>query len=142
MLTKNWNGCGRKLLAGIALLSLTLAAPSALADKKKKGAEAPKAHAPIDYSNIVWPNPPAIARIKYTTWYAAEKISQVEAGNDTKKAKWMDRLAGTQPETEKKMLFQLGEPYGWRWIRRGMCIPPIRRWAQSLSSILRPAMWS
>jgi sugar lactone lactonase YvrE len=114
MLTTNWNGCGRKLLAGIALLSLALAAPSALlADKKKKGTEATKAHAPIDYSNIVWPNPPAIARIKYTTWYAAEKISQVEAGNDTKKAKWMDRLAGTQAAVDNtKFLWQLGEPYG------------------------------
>jgi DNA-binding beta-propeller fold protein YncE len=95
------------------LLGLTLLAPTAFAGKKKKkGAEEPKVAAP-DYSNIVWPNPPAIARIRYQAFYAAEKISQVEAENSTKKAKWMDRLAGTQPESEgTKVLFQLGEPYG------------------------------
>ena len=103
-----------KFLALLILLSLVLAAPvSLLADKKKKNAGPPKPAPVIDYSNIVWPNPPAIARIKYTTWYAAEKISQVEAGSDTKKAKWMDRLAGTQSNTDApKFLWQLGEPYG------------------------------
>jgi DNA-binding beta-propeller fold protein YncE len=101
-------------MALLVLLSLGLASPvSVFADKKKKDAAAPKAAPVIDYSNIVWPNPPAIARIRYQTWYAAEKISQVEAGKDTKKAKWMDRLAGTQPATENtKFLWQLGEPYG------------------------------
>jgi sugar lactone lactonase YvrE len=103
-----------KFVALLVLLSVMLAAPvSLLADKKKKNADAAKPHPPIDYSNIVWPNPPAIARIKYTTWYAAEKISQVEAGSDTKKAKWMDRLAGTQSTVDTpKLLWQLGEPYG------------------------------
>jgi DNA-binding beta-propeller fold protein YncE len=103
-----------KVLALLILLSLVLAAPvSLLADKKKKNAAPLKPAPVIDYSNIVWPNPPAIARIKYTTWYAAEKISQVEAGSDTKKAKWMDRLAGTQSNTDTpKFLWQLGEPYG------------------------------
>ena len=91
-----------------------LASPvSVFAGKKKKDAGPPKTPPVIDYSNIVWPNPPAIARIKYTTWYAAERISQVEAGTDTKKSKWMDRLAGTQPATDNaKFLWQLGEPYG------------------------------
>jgi len=94
------------------LLSLVLAAPSSLfAGKKKKGADVPKTHV-IDYSNIVWPNPPAIARIRYQAFYAAQKLSQVE-GTSTKKQKWMDRLAGTQSATESnKFLFQLVEPYG------------------------------
>jgi len=93
------------------MLGLTLLAPiSAFADKKKKAE--PKKIPVIDYSNIVWPNPPAIARIRYQAFYAAEKISQVEAGNNTKKAKWMDRLAGTQPQSESRVLFQLAEPYG------------------------------
>ena len=66
----------------------------------------------IDYSNIVWPNPPAIARIRYQAFYAAQKLSQVDTPN-TKKAKWMDRLAGTQATTDGgKVLFQLAEPYG------------------------------
>jgi DNA-binding beta-propeller fold protein YncE len=100
-------------LALLVLLSLGLASPvSVFAGKKKKDAAAPKAPPVIDYSNIVWPNPPAIARIRYQTWYAAEKISQVETPK-TKKDSWMDRLAGTQPATENtKFLWQLGEPYG------------------------------
>jgi DNA-binding beta-propeller fold protein YncE len=105
---------GQRLLALLVLLSLGLASPGALfAGKKKKDAGPPKPPPVIDYSNIVWPNPPAIARIRYQTWYAAEKISQVEAGTETKKAKWMDRLAGTQPASDNtKFLWQLGEPYG------------------------------
>src|SRR3974390_2058751 len=95
------------------LLSLALLTPSSLfaGDKKKKGNEDPKKTPVVDYSNIVWPNPPAIARIRYQAFYSAEKISQVETS--TKKEKWMDRLAGTQTASEStKVLFQLGEPYG------------------------------
>jgi sugar lactone lactonase YvrE len=94
------------------LLSLVLAAPSSLlAGKKKKSADVRKTPV-IDYSNIVWPNPPAIARIRYQAFYAAQKLSQME-GTSTKKQKWMDRLAGTQSATESdKFLFQLVEPYG------------------------------
>src|ERR1035441_756512 len=95
------------------MLGLTLLAPvSAFADKKKKDA-APPTPKVIDYSNIVWPNPPAIARVRFQAWFAAEKMSQVEEGTNTKKAKWMDRLAGTQPQAESsKVLWQLAEPYG------------------------------
>jgi sugar lactone lactonase YvrE len=92
---------------------MLLAAGSAFADKKKKAAAEPQKPKVIDYSNIVWPNPPAIARIRFQSWYAAEKISQVEEGTTTKKAKWMDRLAGTQPQAESgRVLWQLSEPYG------------------------------
>ena len=94
-----------------ALLGIALLAPvSTFADKKKKNE--PKAIPVIDYSNIVWPNPPAIARIRYQAFFSAEKLSQVTAGNDTQKAKWMDRLAGTQSKDERKVLWQLAEPYG------------------------------
>jgi DNA-binding beta-propeller fold protein YncE len=104
---KNW-------IALWVLLSLTLLAPHAVfADKKKKTTDAgPKKIPVIDYSNIVWPNPPAIARIRYQAFYSAQKLSQVDTPN-TKKAKWMDRLAGTQPVGDGgKVLFQLAEPYG------------------------------
>jgi sugar lactone lactonase YvrE len=103
----------KRLLLLLVFLSLGLMLPSAVfAGKKKKDAAPPKEHPPIDYSNIVWPNPPAIARIKYQTFYAAEKISQIETPK-TKKDSWMDRLAGTTPEVDNtKFLFQLGEPYG------------------------------
>ena len=105
---------GQTELCLVLVLGMTLLAPtSGFADKKKKAAAAPQTPKVIDYSNIVWPNPPAIARIKYQAFYSAEKVSQVEAENSTKKAKWMDRLAGTQPQAEStKVLFQLGEPYG------------------------------
>ncbi len=93
----------------VLLLGLVLWSPfSALAEKKKK--EAPKAPPVIDYSNIVWPNPPAIARIRYQAFYAAQKIPK---NDKTKKASWMDRLAGAQSANDPaKVLFQLGEPYG------------------------------
>jgi DNA-binding beta-propeller fold protein YncE len=97
----------------LALTLLILAPGAAFADKKKKANAAPQKPKVIDYSNIVWPNPPAIARIRYQAFYASEKISQVEAGNNTKKAKWMDRLAGTQSQQESgKVLWQLSQPYG------------------------------
>jgi sugar lactone lactonase YvrE len=103
---------GLELLALIVFLSLGLAAPTPAFGGKKKAADAPKPPPVVDYSNIVWPNPPAVARIKYTTWYAAEQISQIEKPK-TKKDSWMDRLAGTQSATDDpKFLFQLGEPYG------------------------------
>ena len=95
-----------------ALLGLTLLAPGAFGEKKKKKADQPKKTPVIDYSNIVWPNPPAIARIRYQAFYAAQKLSQVDTPS-TKKQKWMDRLAGTQSAGESgKVLFQLAEPYG------------------------------
>src|SRR5579864_4758677 len=93
------------------LLGASLGSP-VFAGKKKKSDDQPQKPPPvIDYSNIVWPNPPAVARIRYQAFYAAEKLSQVDKPK-TKKDSWMDRLAGTQPATEQKMLFQLGEPYG------------------------------
>lgn len=105
--------CGRMMIAGMLLLAFALLAPAgAFADKKKKGDAAPKKPPVIDYSNIVWPNPPAIARIRYQAFFAAEKLPQAGADN-AKKQKWMDRLAGTQPAAEStKVLFQLVEPYG------------------------------
>ena len=96
-------------VAWLVLLSMVLGAPLALfGDKKKKSDDAPAKIPVIDYSNIVWPNPPAVARIRYQAFYSAQKLSQVETPS-TKKAKWMDRLAGTQPTTESgKVLFQTG----------------------------------
>lgn len=106
-------------LAALVLACLTLFAPlSAVAGKKKK-AGAPKVAPVIDYSNIVWPNPPAIARIRYQSFYAAQKLSQVDTAPNSKQ-KWMDRLAGTQPVSDSgKVLFQLAEPYGMAVDSRG-----------------------
>ncbi|MFY9947044.1 MAG: SMP-30/gluconolactonase/LRE family protein [Candidatus Sulfotelmatobacter sp.] len=113
------NPAARKVLALFALFSLVLAAPlSALAAKKKKD-EPQKPPPVIDYSNIVWPNPPAVARIRYQAFYSAEKLSQVDTPK-TKKDSWMDRLAGTTPQADSgKVLWQLAEPYGMAMDSKG-----------------------
>jgi sugar lactone lactonase YvrE len=86
------------------------------ADKKKKDdakADIDAKIKAINYSNIVWPNPPAIARIKYTNWYASDKAVRNTKGDKQKKSAWMDRLAGTQSNDEVfARPFELVQPYG------------------------------
>jgi len=109
----------RRVTVALAILSAAvMVSPYAmLADKKKKKGEdkdetAAKIKA-IDYSYIVWPNPPAIARIRYVNWYSSDKAVRNLQGNVQKKNTWMDRLAGTQSSDEVfKMPFQLLQPYG------------------------------
>ncbi len=88
---------------------------AAYAGKNKKAdASAQTKKAPvIDYSNIVWPNPPAIARIRYLAFYSAQPLKDVDAPKTAKQG-WMDRLAGTVPQSDGggKVLFQLAQPYG------------------------------
>jgi len=97
------------------LVFLTLAVPATYADKKKKEAEAPKQPnilEMLDYSKIVWPNPPAITRIKYLNYFCCDKYTPPPA---KKKSSWMDRMAGGQTEEQKqadKPLFALWTPYG------------------------------
>ncbi len=80
--------------------------------KKKSSTAAPSAPPKIDYSNIVWPNPPAIARIRYLAFYSAQPLKDVDQPKTAKQG-WMDRLAGTVPEQDNtKVLFQLAQPYG------------------------------
>jgi DNA-binding beta-propeller fold protein YncE len=68
----------------------------------------------LDLSKIVWPNPPAIARIKYLNYFSGEKFKPVQEQNKPK-ASWMDRLSGVAtgdtPQSEK-LRFQLVTPYG------------------------------
>jgi DNA-binding beta-propeller fold protein YncE len=102
-------------VAFLLVLVISLAVPFAAyggSSKKKNNATAPKPTPKIDYSNIVWPNPPAIARIRYLAFYSAQPLKDVEAPK-TAKESWMDRLAGTTPQVDNtKLLFQLGQPYG------------------------------
>jgi DNA-binding beta-propeller fold protein YncE len=107
----------RKLLLVAVASALTMLLPLALhADKKKKADAAAATDAKIkaiDYSNIVWPNPPAIARVKYKMWFSSDKQVRNFKGNVQKKSAWMDRLAGTQQSDEVfKRPFELLEPYG------------------------------
>jgi len=111
----------RLVRSGLALAifaALLTASPLSLqADQKKKKADE-KAETEakikaIDYSNIVWPNPPAIARIKYSNWYSSDKAARNVQGNKQKKSAWMDRLAGTQSNEEVfSRPFELIQPYG------------------------------
>lgn len=100
-----------------ALVCLSLALPVTLsADKKKKGADGDKPQTNvlehIDYSKLVWPNPPAPTRVKYLNYFCCEKYVPPAA---KKKASWMDRMAGGESEQQKqqdKPLFALWTPYG------------------------------
>ena len=113
---------GEVLIAAVILLSLLASPVSSFADKKnKKSAKAqPTATAPakpqVDYSKLVWPGPPNIPRIRYINYLAGQKFDTTPPDQQPKpKQTWMDRLAGTQPEKDKKlkqMPFQLLGPYG------------------------------
>jgi len=72
----------------------------------------------FDISKIVWPNPPAIARIKFENILTGQNVdwAGLEAKQKPKRS-WMDRLAGVQPDAqikdvEKKVGFQLIRVYG------------------------------
>lgn len=96
---------------------------SAQAQKKGKGksdasAPAEKKRAAFDIRKIVWPNPPAIARVKFETILTGQEIDWAGLQNNKKpKQSWMDRLAGAQPDAqvkdvESKVGFQLIRVYG------------------------------
>ena len=67
----------------------------------------------LDYSKIVWPNPPAITRIKYTNQFFGEKRETKQ--EQKQKQGWMDKLAGVTagdvPQNQK-LFYQLVQPYG------------------------------
>lgn len=98
------------------LAFLAVIGPSALyAGKKKKEDAAPQPTSIIDrldYSKIVWPNPPAITRIKYLNYFCCDKYVPKTAKD---KSSWMDRMAGGETEGQKqadKPLFAMWTPYG------------------------------
>lgn len=108
----------------LAVAALLLLAPTSTWSKDKKDnkdefqaqAGKPKKNwlDVLDTSKIVWPNPPAIARIRYLNYFAGEKVKP----QDTKKKKkvsWKDRLAGltagASPQSDHPR-YQLVMPYG------------------------------
>ncbi|HLY61415.1 MAG TPA: 6-bladed beta-propeller [Terriglobia bacterium] len=103
------------------VLALAVAGLPALA-KNKKAAVAPESpeqkRITLDITKIVWPNPPAIARIRFMDILSGEKIDWAALKEPQKrKASWMDRLAGAQPDAQvqniqSKMTFQLIRTYG------------------------------
>lgn len=108
----------RGWLAAAFLLAAVICALPALADQKNQPAASGKLPDPpkIDTSNIVWPQPPAIARVKYLDYFSAEKKAP-EKQTDVKKKSWMDRMAGVDANEAAKRSgakprFALGTPYG------------------------------
>jgi DNA-binding beta-propeller fold protein YncE len=96
----------------IALL-VAATVPVYAKDKKKAAPPAQKNILELlDYSKIVWPNPPAITRIKYLSYFSGEK-RQLKAA--PKKSAWMDKLAGVavgEASPSDKLFYQLIRPYG------------------------------
>jgi sugar lactone lactonase YvrE len=114
----------RGKMIALVLLALMWAAPANLYGDKKKKAAAPAApKAPVitgNFSNVVFPLPPAVTRLKYLDYFSAEMADLPKSSEkkvEKKSASWMDRLAGVAPENDSsitgaKRRFQLLTPYG------------------------------
>jgi sugar lactone lactonase YvrE len=109
----------------IFLFALVLACAAPVDAGKKKAAPAranvnlgdQRSIGHFDISKIVWPNPPAIARIKFEDLYTGQKVDPnlFSKKKKTPKQKWMDRLAGTKQVNDmqvKDLPFQLIRTYG------------------------------
>jgi DNA-binding beta-propeller fold protein YncE len=128
MFSESLNSNRKRIWAALALLTLiALALPAAAGDKKKKAAAASEQQMPkrvnFDISKIVWPNPPAIARVRYLQQFTGEKIefSQFDKAKQKPKQGWMDRLAGTKPQDDRniKLPFQLIRTCGLAFDSKG-----------------------
>jgi DNA-binding beta-propeller fold protein YncE len=107
-------------LAGLLVMVLSAPVADAQIKPKKNAKQAPdpfkQQRLAFDVRKLVWPNPPAVARIKYVNLLTGEKIDweALQPPKGKKKQSWMDRLAGTDPDagTLKKTPYQLIRPYG------------------------------
>jgi len=105
----------------LLLLLIALAAPCLHADQKKKGSQ-PPAQAPAqkeeipDFTKIVFPFEPAVPRVRYLDYFATSLPDFGEERKDQKKQRWMDRLAGVDPNAgskkQPKVRYALYTPYG------------------------------
>ncbi len=111
----------KRVAPAVLLLTLLGLAPLSLhADKKKK--EPPVAQAPAqkeeipDFTKIVFPYEPAVPRVRYMDYFATSLPDFGEGRQDQKKQRWMDRLAGVDPNAaskkQPKVRFALYTPYG------------------------------
>jgi sugar lactone lactonase YvrE len=112
---------GTRGIALAALLAALLVAPvyGNQKNKKKDAAPAPPPEKSIleklDYSLIVWPNPPQITRVKYLDFFSAQKVEAPPQTAARKKVSWMEKMAGgaaPPPREDTKPRFQLITPYG------------------------------
>lgn len=118
-------GAAHLTLATVLALCLAVVASPSLYGKDKKKKEAPVEDSnpnyrdnravwnSLDLSRIVWPNPPAITRIRYLNYWAGEKF--VEPTKEKKKASWMERVSGVatgENAASNKPRWQLVVPNG------------------------------
>jgi DNA-binding beta-propeller fold protein YncE len=122
-----WTNVLALVLALLAVFLLPNPGYAQSAKQKKANAD-PNAGLPkrvnFDISKIVWPNPPAIARIRFLQQFTGEKIdwnAVADKKNTKPKQTWMDRLAGTKPvqDQDVKLPFQLIRPYGVAFDSKG-----------------------
>jgi DNA-binding beta-propeller fold protein YncE len=114
--TRNSIRLGATTLGALLLITVVLASPGPVAARKKKQTPQ-KEQTPLldrlDYSRIVWPNPPEIARIKFLDYFDGQPIEHTAS---VKRSSWMDRLAGAEPQDQNgyssKLRYQLWTPYG------------------------------
>jgi DNA-binding beta-propeller fold protein YncE len=107
---------------GTALLLLVLTTAAAHADKKPKNqagrhpSAQQRMRVSVNRDALVWPNPPAIARIRWLDQLTGEPFDPDALNPAVKKKKqsWMDRVAGGQSEeaVSVKIPYQLLRPYG------------------------------
>lgn len=117
----------RGALAVLLLTLIELAPMSLHADKKKKEpppqAPAQKEDIP-DFTKIVFPYEPAVPRVRYLDYFATSLPDFGEGRQDQKKQRWMDRLAGVDPNAatkkQPKVRFALYTPYGVAVDSKGM----------------------
>jgi DNA-binding beta-propeller fold protein YncE len=108
-------------------LALALTLPAAGRNKKSASADAPKpgdqrTKVYLDISKIVWPNPPAIARIRFVDLFTGQKVDPTLFASKKAKQKWMDRLAGAQSADQvdmSKLPYQLLRPFGVAFDSKG-----------------------
>lgn len=118
---RNAAGRGWRLKAALGfaiIFALCGTTVSAQQNTQKPLPPPPVQNGPLKFNttNIVWPQPPAIARVRYLDYFSAEK-KPAEKQQEVKKKSWMDRMAGVDPNEAAKRAgtkprFQLGTPYG------------------------------
>lgn len=92
----------------VLLLTLLGLAPLPLRADKKKHQPAPTAQTPAqkeeipDFTKIVFPFPPAVPRVRYLDYFATSLPDFGEKRQEQKKQRWMDRLAGVDPNAATK----------------------------------------
>ena len=103
----------------VALVVLALSMQGMGRDKKHSASAATSAkpqdqRIAFDLSKIVWPNPPAIARIRWMKQFSGEKLTLAKTKKVRGQQKWLQQIGGKKPQAEMDLdiPFQLLRPFG------------------------------